>query len=88
MLWASLPDLPDKEVDLGYFGILWTMLRFAVTEPVLIQSCLMSVCTQAGVLQLPKFVSKRFTKAKQCSVLFGQQCLFFWRLALTSIMSM
>ncbi|KAJ3504187.1 hypothetical protein NLJ89_g8069 [Agrocybe chaxingu] len=43
-----LPDYPSKNIDLTYFKILWTMAKFAVTEPVLIQGCLiifsMSAC--------------------------------------------
>ncbi|CAA7266066.1 unnamed protein product [Cyclocybe aegerita] len=43
-----LPDYPSKNTDLTYFKILWIMAKFAVTEPVLIQGCLiifsMSAC--------------------------------------------
>ena len=43
LLWATAPDLPAKQTGLNYFGILGTMLKFAVTEPILIFGGLMSL---------------------------------------------
>ncbi|KAF7368852.1 MFS DHA1 protein [Mycena venus] len=40
VLYLITPDMPAKNPDLSYFQILKTMARFAVTEPVLIQGCL------------------------------------------------
>ncbi|KAF9477685.1 MFS superfamily [Pholiota conissans] len=43
-----LPDYPSKNGgDLTYWKILWTMGKFAVTEPVLIQACAIHVCASA-----------------------------------------
>ena len=41
LLWLWMPDYPATNRDLTYPDILWTMARLAVTEPVLVQSCLM-----------------------------------------------
>ncbi|PPR02514.1 hypothetical protein CVT26_011997 [Gymnopilus dilepis] len=42
-----LPDYPSKNTDLSYFKILWTMAKFAVTEPLLIQACLLNMGSSA-----------------------------------------
>ncbi|CAE7138874.1 unnamed protein product [Rhizoctonia solani] len=36
-MWLLVPDYPSKSTGLSYFGILYTMARYAVTEPSLIQ---------------------------------------------------
>lgn len=40
MLYFITPDTPAKNPDLTYLKILGTMAKFAVTEPALIQGCL------------------------------------------------
>jgi predicted MFS family arabinose efflux permease len=42
-----LPDYPSKNDDLTYFDILWTMGKFACTEPLLIQACLVNMASSA-----------------------------------------
>ena len=42
-----IPDYPRKNKDLGYFDILWSMAKYAVTEPLLIQACLTSLLSSA-----------------------------------------
>ena len=42
-----LPDYPSKNKDLTYWNILWTMAKFSVTEPILIQACLINVASSA-----------------------------------------
>lgn len=52
LLWLYLiiPDYPVKKhsADVTYVKILWTMAKFAVTEPALIQSCLLNFASNAG----------------------------------------
>jgi hypothetical protein len=38
MLYWTVPDYPAKNKKLSYFKIIYTMAKFAVTEPLLIQS--------------------------------------------------
>ncbi|CAA7266065.1 unnamed protein product [Cyclocybe aegerita] len=45
--YLLLPDYPSKNADLTYFSILWTMVKYAVTEPILIQACLVSIASSA-----------------------------------------
>lgn len=45
--YLMLPDYPSKNTDLTYFRILWTMGKFAVTEPILIQACLINMASSA-----------------------------------------
>lgn len=45
--YLMLPDYPSKNNDLSYFRILWTMGKFAVTEPILIQACLINLGSSA-----------------------------------------
>ncbi|KAF7368850.1 MFS DHA1 protein [Mycena venus] len=40
VMYLITPDMPAKNPDLSYFQILKTMAQFAVTEPALIQGCL------------------------------------------------
>ena len=42
LLYFTLPDYPTKNNGLTYFNILFTMAKFAVTEPLLIQAMLVS----------------------------------------------
>ncbi|TFK68849.1 MFS general substrate transporter [Pluteus cervinus] len=42
-----LPDYPAKNKNLTYWNILWTMGKFAVTEPLLIQGCLINIASSA-----------------------------------------
>ncbi|KIY43089.1 MFS general substrate transporter [Fistulina hepatica ATCC 64428] len=45
--YLILPDDPPKNAHLSYFQILKTMVHFAVTEPVLIQACLITIASSA-----------------------------------------
>ncbi|KAF4621383.1 hypothetical protein D9613_000030 [Agrocybe pediades] len=47
--YLILPDYPSKNVngELTYWKILWTMAKFAVTEPMLIQACLVNIGSSA-----------------------------------------
>jgi len=47
--YLILPDYPSKNVngELTYWKILWTMAKFAVTEPILIQACLVNIGSSA-----------------------------------------
>ncbi|KIJ30253.1 hypothetical protein M422DRAFT_784049 [Sphaerobolus stellatus SS14] len=47
LLYLVLPDFPAKSPEIGYFGILKSMAIFAVTEPILIQACLVSCAGSA-----------------------------------------
>ncbi|KAF7341531.1 MFS superfamily [Mycena venus] len=49
-LYLIIPDYPAKNAgtELTYWRILWTMAKFAVTEPALIQPCLLNFATSAG----------------------------------------
>ncbi|KAJ7169241.1 major facilitator superfamily domain-containing protein [Mycena crocata] len=48
--YLIIPDYPakNKGADLTYLRILWTMCKFAVTEPALIQPCLVNFATSAA----------------------------------------
>ena len=45
--YLILPDYPSLNKDLTYFNILWTMAKFSVTEPILIQACLVNFVSSA-----------------------------------------
>lgn len=45
--YLMLPDYPSKNADLTYVNILWTMAKFSVTEPILIQACLINLASSA-----------------------------------------
>ena len=45
--YLLLPDYPSRNKDLTYWHILWTMGKFAVTEPILIQACLINLASCA-----------------------------------------
>ncbi|KAJ7143675.1 major facilitator superfamily domain-containing protein [Mycena epipterygia] len=47
VLYFITPDTPPKNKDLTYFEILKTMGKFIVTEPALIQGCLIFFCNSA-----------------------------------------
>ncbi|KZT50326.1 hypothetical protein CALCODRAFT_193703 [Calocera cornea HHB12733] len=47
VLYFILPDVPDKKLGLSYFKILYTVGKFAVTEPVLIQLSIVGLCCNA-----------------------------------------
>ena len=47
LLYFKLPDYPAKNEHMSYFGILYTMAKFAVTEPVLIQACLINIASMS-----------------------------------------
>lgn len=40
ILYFTLPDFPPKQRNLKYHQILYTMGKFMLTEPVLVQACL------------------------------------------------
>lgn len=43
--YLMIPDYPPKNKDLTYFSILGSMAKYIVTEPILIQACLVNVGT-------------------------------------------
>ena len=45
--YLMLPDYPSKNKDLTYWNILSTMAKFSVTEPILIQACLINLSANA-----------------------------------------
>ena len=45
--YLVLPDYPSKNKDLTYLNILWTMAKFSVTEPILIQGSLINLTSNA-----------------------------------------
>ena len=45
--YLMLPDYPSKNKDLTYWNILWTMAKFSVTEPILIQASLVILASSA-----------------------------------------
>ena len=49
LVWSylMLPDYPSKNKDLTYWNILWTMAKFSVTEPILIQASLINLASNA-----------------------------------------
>lgn len=46
-LYLVLPDYPSKNKGTTYWSIFWTMAKFSVTEPVLIQSCIINLLSSA-----------------------------------------
>ncbi|KAG6839688.1 hypothetical protein C0991_012553 [Blastosporella zonata] len=46
-IYLLLPDYPSKNDDLTYWDILWTMAKFTVTEPLLIQGSLINLASSA-----------------------------------------
>ena len=47
LMYFKLPDFPSKNKGMTYFGILYTMAKFAVTEPLLIQASLINIASMA-----------------------------------------
>jgi predicted MFS family arabinose efflux permease len=47
LLYFKLPDYPAKNKGMTYFGILYTMAKYAVTEPLLIQANILSLASSA-----------------------------------------
>ncbi|KAJ6555016.1 major facilitator superfamily domain-containing protein [Mycena vulgaris] len=45
--YLFIPDYPAKNKDMTYWGILRTMAKFAYTEPILIQACLVNLASCA-----------------------------------------
>jgi predicted MFS family arabinose efflux permease len=41
LLWLYLPDYPQTNKNISYFRILWSILEYVVSEPLLVQACLM-----------------------------------------------
>ncbi|KAK0452031.1 MFS superfamily [Desarmillaria tabescens] len=47
--YTTIPDYPAKNGgDLAYWELLWSMMKFAVGEPLLIQACLVNFLSAAG----------------------------------------
>ncbi|KAA1476123.1 MFS general substrate transporter [Dentipellis sp. KUC8613] len=46
-LYFTVPDYPAKNAGMAYVGILWSMAKLAVTEPQLIQACLILIASDA-----------------------------------------
>ncbi|PFH53291.1 hypothetical protein AMATHDRAFT_137836 [Amanita thiersii Skay4041] len=46
-LYLVLPDYPSKNQHLTYWKILWSMAKFSITEPLLIQACLINLASSA-----------------------------------------
>ncbi|KAG6812712.1 hypothetical protein H0H93_013722 [Arthromyces matolae] len=46
-LYFLIPDYPAKNKDMTYWGILWSMAKFCVTEPLLIQGSLINLASMA-----------------------------------------
>ena len=47
LMYCKLPDFPSKNKGMTYLGILYTMAKFAVTEPLLIQASLINIASMA-----------------------------------------
>lgn len=47
LLYLKLPDYPAKNRGMTYWGILFSMAKFAVTEPLLIQANLINLASMA-----------------------------------------
>ena len=45
--YLVLPDYPPKNRDLTYFKILYTMAKYAVTEPLVVQTALINIASSA-----------------------------------------
>ncbi|KZT69548.1 MFS superfamily [Daedalea quercina L-15889] len=46
-LYLLIPDYPPKNKEATYWGILWTMAKLAVTEPLIVQAVLVCIPTAA-----------------------------------------
>ncbi|GAA5917654.1 hypothetical protein JCM6882_003423 [Rhodosporidiobolus microsporus] len=47
LVYLMVPDYPAKNKHLSYFQILWSMVKYFVTEPVLVQSSLITCAASA-----------------------------------------
>ena len=47
LCYFIIPDSPAKNKNMTYWGILWTMMKYAVTEPLMVQIELVSFATSA-----------------------------------------
>ncbi|WWC69343.1 uncharacterized protein I206_103281 [Kwoniella pini CBS 10737] len=47
ILYFTLPDTPDKNIGLSYFGVLWSMVKYFTMYPTLVQACLVSMFSSA-----------------------------------------
>ena len=47
MLYSLVPDYPVRTTGISYLGIMTSMAKFCVTEPLLIQSCLVTMASMA-----------------------------------------
>ncbi|KAI0072585.1 MFS general substrate transporter [Panus rudis PR-1116 ss-1] len=45
MMWAMVPDFPRKNRDLTYWKIFWTMGKFCLTEPLLVQAVFVTIAS-------------------------------------------
>ncbi|KAI9734507.1 MAG: hypothetical protein M1834_002107 [Cirrosporium novae-zelandiae] len=45
LLYLFLPDYPSKNPDLNYLHALWTIIQMFYKYPLLVQACLISLCT-------------------------------------------
>lgn len=45
--YLIIPDYPSKNKHLTYWQILWSMAKYTVTEPILIQGCLINMASSA-----------------------------------------
>jgi predicted MFS family arabinose efflux permease len=46
-IYWGIPDYPAKNKGMTYWRILWTMLKYSVTEPLMVQIELISIATSA-----------------------------------------
>ncbi|KAI0782624.1 major facilitator superfamily domain-containing protein [Abortiporus biennis] len=47
MLYWMLPDYPQRNKGITYWGILWSMMKFLVREPVVVQAALVCISSMA-----------------------------------------
>lgn len=47
LMYWMIPDYPQRNQGLTYWGILWTMAKYAVTEPLLIQAVIVNMLGMA-----------------------------------------
>ncbi|WWC60976.1 uncharacterized protein I303_103553 [Kwoniella dejecticola CBS 10117] len=47
ILYFTLPDTPDKNIGISYFGVLWSMVKYFTMYPTLVQACLVSMFSSA-----------------------------------------
>lgn len=72
LLYIVLPDYPAKSPGIGYFGILKTMAWFAISEPILIQACIVSCASSATfssfwvTVRVPESSSVRHYSPNDC----------------------